>query len=389
VVFLKIEEHVQHFPWLTPNMEDHYIVTYKEENLMHLDIDTSIKNQTVVSGLTHASPIALATANITAIATPAGTTITTPGSESFSTSKKGGIPERSTKSMTEEMKSMVVDAMDECTIHIANVKSMAMYKTHKCGKTGRVRRGTFDKVIEKVCDKYNIERSEIHMGIDLIRNKVGRKLKLKHCGTESPMAGTEGHLLAAILRSATLHPPVSCAKGLELANSLIEGTPPHIYLMAWKKAHLKNGPEDESFGIHFFHRNADLISAKKAARFDSKRDDWCHLDNFEDMYDDVYERLWEACIAEKLDEAVWRDKYNNIVLTHAEAYGRNMYLVMVDKIGEHISQKGDDNAGGQMFMMMNGMREQVRISFKDNYFTAIGFTAVNAYPTMCAIIIAA
>jgi hypothetical protein len=27
------------------------------------------------------------------------------------------------------------------------------------------------------------------------------------------------------------------------------------------------------------------------------------LDNFEDMYDDVYEKLWEAGIAEKLDEA--------------------------------------------------------------------------------------
>jgi hypothetical protein len=33
------------------------------------------------------------------------------------------------------------------------------------------------------------------------------------------------------------------------------------------------------------------------------------------MYDDVYERLWEAGIAEKLDETVWRDKDNIIVVT--------------------------------------------------------------------------
>jgi hypothetical protein len=78
------------------------------------------------------------------------------------------------------------------------------------------------------------------------------------------------------------------------------------------------------------------------------------LDNFEDMYDDVYERLWAAGIVEKLDEAAWRDKDNNIVVTQAEAYGRNTqysllhpeYLVMVDEVGEHISQKGDGNAGG-------------------------------------------
>jgi hypothetical protein len=37
------------------------------------------------------------------------------------------------------------------------------------------------------------------------------------------------------------------------------------------------------------------------------------LDNFEDMYDDVYEKLWEAGIAEKLAEVVWRDKDNSIV----------------------------------------------------------------------------
>jgi hypothetical protein len=45
------------------------------------------------------------------------------------------------------------------------------------------------------------------------------------------------------------------------------------------------------------------------------------LDNFEDMYEDVYERLCEAGIAEKLDEAVWRDKDNDIVVTQGEAYG--------------------------------------------------------------------
>jgi hypothetical protein len=50
----------------------------------------------------------------------------------------------------------------------------------------------------------------------LSRNRVGRKLKVKHRGTESPMAGIEGHFLAAILDRAALRQPVSCAEGLEL-----------------------------------------------------------------------------------------------------------------------------------------------------------------------------
>jgi hypothetical protein len=52
--------------------------------------------------------------------------------------------------------------------------------------------------------------------------KVGRKLKVKYRGTESPMAGLEGHLLDAILRRSALHQPVSCAEGLEFSNSSIE-----------------------------------------------------------------------------------------------------------------------------------------------------------------------
>jgi hypothetical protein len=61
---------------------------------------------------------------------------------------------------------------------------------------------------------------------------------------------------------------------------------------------------------------------------------------------------------------------------------------MVDEVGDHISQKGDGNAGGQKFMVVNDMRAQVQNSFTDNYFTVLGFTAANGHPTMCAIIIA-
>jgi hypothetical protein len=244
---------------------------------------------------------------VTAITAPTGTTITTPGSESVSTSKRGVRPAGSTHITIEGRTALVTDAMDECAIQIANVKSIAMHNMHKCGKTCRVRWGTFEKVIEKVCDKYNIERNERQMEIALSRNKVGRKLKVKHRGTESPMAGIEGYLLAAMLRRAALRQPVSCAK-------------------AWKKANLRNGPDEDSFGSlgtrywqNFCRRNRNLISAKKAIRFDSKRDDWYRLDNFEDIYEDLYDILWESGIAEKLDEAVWRDNDNIIVVAQAEA----------------------------------------------------------------------
>jgi hypothetical protein len=50
------------------------------------------------------------------------------------------------------------------------------------------------------------------------------------------------------------------------------------------------------------------------------------------MYDDVYERLCEAGIEEKLDGHVWRDEENIIVETHADVgrnpYGRNYNIVV-------------------------------------------------------------
>jgi hypothetical protein len=168
---------------------------------------------------------------------------------------------------------------------------------------------------------------------------------------------------------------------------------------------MKMGEIDVTFGFfgagcwqNFCRPNHDIISAKKAVRFGSKRDDWCRYDNFSDMYDDVYGRLHEMGIAEKLSEAVWRDRDNNIV-TEADAYGQKMAdsliptqahnLIMVDEVGENISQKGDGNAGGQKFMVTTDMRAQVRNSFKDNNFTVLFFTAVTGGPVMCAIIIMA
>jgi hypothetical protein len=92
---------------------------------------------------------------------------------------------------------------------------------------------------------------------------------------------------------------------------------------------------------------------------------------------------------------VYRDNDNNVVETQAEAYRQTQYsilhpeyLVMVNEVGENISEKRDGNIGGQKFVVVNDMRVQVRNSFKDNHSKVIGFTVVNGNPTMCAIIIA-
>jgi hypothetical protein len=218
-------------------------------------------------------------------------------------------------------------------------------------------------------------------------NEVGRKFKGKHWDTQSQMSVIEGHVLAAFFCRSALRQPVYCTEGLDLENSVIEGTTTQLDMMARKQTNLKKGPTDYSLGslgLRYWHyycrRNADIISAKKAVRVGIKRDDWSRLENFKDVYDDIYGRLWEADIAEKLDEPVWRYKENIIVETHAEAYGQHTqysllhpeYLGMVDEVGENISQKGDGNTGGQQFMVANDMPAQVQIHSRINISRPLG-----------------
>jgi hypothetical protein len=245
------------------------------------------------------------------------------------TSKRGGRPNGSTVGAINAQKLLVADALDECAIEITSLKCTADEKSHRFGndKMCRVPKGAYEKAVAKVCEKYNVKRSEISIETAISRTKVGRKLKVNHRGTYSTMIGIEAHLLAAILRRAALRQPVYCGEGLELANSMIEGTQSQLALMEWKK-NLKNGPNDNSFGTlgqrywqKICRRNADVIASKKAVRFDSKRDDWCRLENFADIYDGVYNKLVESGLIEVLEHEMRRDIHNNVMQTEAEAYG--------------------------------------------------------------------
>jgi hypothetical protein len=217
---------------------------------------------------------------------------------------------------------LVEEALDECAVEISSLEYTAAANSDRIGKKCCVPRGFYEKAVRKVCKKYDLEMSELSMETALSKTNFGRKLKVKHRGTQSPMIDMEAHLLAAILRRAALRQPVTCGEGRVLANSTSEGTEAQIRLMDLKKNNLKNGPHDDTFGTlgqrywqNFCRRNAGVIASKKAVRFNSKRYDWCRLENFADIYDGVFKKFVEAEVAENLDYSVWRDMDNNTVNT--------------------------------------------------------------------------
>jgi hypothetical protein len=144
-----------------------------------------------VSGLNDiSSPVRAATPS--AIAMSTATSANTPGSTTTSTnetlvtttsSNKGGRPKGSTSSAAKARHIVIADATNECAIDISYLKALALEKSQKDGKTRRVPRGAFEKSISKVCEKYNLERSEIKYNTVLSRNRTGHKLKVQHTGT--------------------------------------------------------------------------------------------------------------------------------------------------------------------------------------------------------------
>jgi hypothetical protein len=148
--------------------------------------------------------------------------------------------------------------------------------------------------------------------------QINCKLMCTHRGPLTPMIEVEAHLLKVMLLRGTMRLPVSCAEGLELANSLIEGTVSQFQLVEWKYQHpSKNFREDKATTLgqkywrNLCRRHSREIESKKAVRYDSKRDDWCTLLNFKRMHDDIYAAMVRGGVAKELDYLVYHDRERN------------------------------------------------------------------------------
>jgi hypothetical protein len=122
------------------------------------------------------------------------------------------------------------------------------------------------------------------------------------------------------------------------------------------------------------------LKTKKAVRFDSQRDDWCSVENFEAMYKEVYESMVSSGVAVKFDKEKFLDAEGNIVHSEAEAFGRKTkdlltqpeYVFFVDEVGDNTLQKNDGNVGGQKFVIGEKDRALICASYADNPLQCLG-----------------
>jgi hypothetical protein len=239
--------------------------------------------------------------------------------------------------------------------------------------------------------------------IDIKAGTVRQRLKQKSCkigpGQKSPMQVIEPYIVTNFMQLSNMRIPISTLQGLQLCNSIVNGTRFKNEMQQFKKKHLRSAPDELGHGYWrgFLKRNAQFIKAKKAVRFDTKCAEWCTYLNMQEMYKEVYTALVASGLDVKHEERYWRNAAGEVVELEKDAVGCQSayelihpeWLVFVDAEGSNTSQAKDGNIGGETILCTKEGRPQQCAATKDAHFTMLGFTSANGEPITCALIFAA
>jgi hypothetical protein len=392
-----INEQKKQFPWLTRNMLYYYRAKATEQKkLPPQEISTSVREGTQISDLSGTLHLFEDNAELCSNYPDKESSLILTVQDNNNARKKGGRPKGSTQAASENTKKRKLAALNHAAIEFQKQKQNR-------GGSVRVKKGVYEMIIKETLTLFDLPEDSISKETVRSRLRAGRNVMVAHPGPNSPMIAIESYLVDMLTTLAAMRQPVTPAVALEMINSVIHGTVTESEVREWKKKVLKDEDDDESSGNivgqkywrNFLARNP-ILKTKKCVRFDSLREDWCTLENFEAMYEDVYSRMVECGAALKLPDAVWVNKEGAIVQTKDEAWGRQTnylltrpdYVIFVDEVGDNTSQKNDGNVGGTKYVVEKSSRALITSSYKDRHFTALGFTLADGRPLLCVIIIA-
>lgn len=315
-----------------------------------------------------------------------------------------GRPKGTTQVQSRDMKDCLKMATTWAAIEYVRVRE------HAKETSTRAKPGALTSIIATAKANFGVpEDAKISSFTVRSRAKRLRTNPLEPQGTVTPMLAVEPFIVDIIAQLSRMRQPINVTTGLQLANSIIAGTPFQLELEAWKVQHNvharrtnSDNPARQQLGWGywrgFMRRNGHIIRSKKAVKFECKRAEWCTYENFLTMYQEVYEEMVTGGIAVKLDDKVWLSMNGETVdKDDTSAFGlptsykiiRPDKMLFVDEVGSNTSQTKDGNVGGEKFLCEAMQRPQMRAATKDSHFTVLGFTAATGVPLMCAIIFAA
>ena len=289
---------------------------------------------------------------------------------------RGGRPKGSTNENMRELKRIQKVALNYASNEAFRVKQGFLSQGFE-----RIPKGTYDKIVKKVEEKFSLKEGSLNKQTLLTRVKRGN-LSATGRGLNSPMIALEAHFLDTILELAAMRQPVTTTDAVSLINSMVSTSNLSNEIVEWKKKHLPGDFEsDESAHLgkkywQNFKKRHPEIKQKKGVRFDANREDWCNIENFQSMYDHVYSAMVRSKVAIELEEEVMVKLDGTITDNDDESTDRKAKYILtrpelvffVDEVGSNTSQRCDGDVGGQKFVAHEAQRALLHSSYADCHF---------------------
>ena len=256
----------------------------------------------------------------------------------------------------------------------------------KATKLGRkVAAGTLKRIVNEETKNANLPINVISQETILSRIKR-RNPEAINFQQVSPIHELEPMIAEFCIRLARMGHPLTRETVIALANDLIKETDYNKKVSMFKEVRkLKN---IETLGAAwyrgFMSRNATKLTRKGANIKDTKRSTWVRKENFENMYNCVYENMVEAGVAVKMDEAV---DHGDGLRTHY-ALTKPEFVLFVDETGSNTNQLKDGRVGGEQFILPKEDAGQCGPigATTDIHFTVLPFLSATGQAVMCAVI---
>jgi hypothetical protein len=231
---------------------------------------------------------------------------------------KAGRPKGSTVAAKRKQETLHQDACTWASKQLLQLKADAKAKDVKLAP------GTLKSIVKQANIKFRLDDKHL-VKQETIKTRVRRGNPTGRMKT--PMELIEPLLVGFCIRASRIGEPLNREVFLDLANSLIEGTPTQEKVEQWK-AKIKAAKNKLGNGYYsaFMKRNQEHIKRGRGYKKDTNRVLWGTYQNLLHMYDKIYALLEEVGHAIKLDLPVWMNKQGQIVDSQGSAFGMQVEL---------------------------------------------------------------
>jgi hypothetical protein len=293
---------------------------------------------------------------------------------------KGGRKKGTTKAAKAELAEKEKEALLSC----ASLYKSAIDNAKKKG-LANVPNGTLKAIVLEEEEKFGLPQN--YISLHTIRSRVSRgNLEAINLQQMSPISAVEPIICEFCIRLAKMGKPLTKTTVIELANDIVADTEYASKIADFKKLRKLNDSSQLGSAWYrgFISRYEHVLTRNKTTIKDIKRRTWVRRENFENMYENIYNEMVEAGIAEELEEEISYEKGlpSKFRLTHPD------YLLFVDETGCNTNQLNDGKVGGEVFIMpkCSGDAAAPAGATTDIHFTVLPFISGTGEPVLCAII---